>query len=42
MFIIDFDDTLFDTHSFKKARLEAVAKLGISDEDTKALLNELS
>ncbi len=33
MFIIDFDDTLFDTQRFKKARLEAVQLLGISDDE---------
>ncbi|KKP59394.1 MAG: hypothetical protein UR53_C0002G0008 [Candidatus Magasanikbacteria bacterium GW2011_GWC2_34_16] len=32
MFIIDFDDTLFDTHAFKRARLEAVRELGVSEE----------
>ncbi|KKQ27777.1 MAG: hypothetical protein US42_C0005G0002 [Candidatus Magasanikbacteria bacterium GW2011_GWC2_37_14] len=31
MFIIDFDDTLFDTHGFKQARLKAVEKIGISN-----------
>ncbi|TAN33635.1 HAD family hydrolase [Patescibacteria group bacterium] len=29
MFIIDFDDTLFDTHAFKIARQKEVAKAGI-------------
>lgn len=33
MFIIDFDDTLFDTQRFKQARLEAVRLLGVSDEE---------
>lgn len=33
MYIIDFDDTLFDTQRFKQARLEAVQMLGISDEE---------
>ena len=32
MFIIDFDDTLFDTHAFKHARLDAVKEIGVSDE----------
>ncbi len=32
MFIIDFDDTLFDTQGFKAARLHAVEELGVSDE----------
>lgn len=32
MFIIDFDDTLFDTQSFKQARLEAVRACDVSDE----------
>jgi len=32
MFIIDFDDTLFDTQSFKVARLGAVKELGVSDD----------
>lgn len=32
MFIIDFDDTLFDTHAFKQARLEAAKELGIDQE----------
>lgn len=30
MFIIDFDDTLFDTQGFKEARLKALKKLGVS------------
>lgn len=30
MFIVDFDDTLFDTHRFKAARLKAVADVGVS------------
>ncbi len=33
MFIIDFDDTLFDTHAFKKARLEALLAIGVGEED---------
>ena len=32
MFIIDFDDTLFDTHAFKRARLEAMGRLGVEEE----------
>ncbi len=32
MFIIDFDDTLFDTHAFKQAREQALLRLGISRE----------
>ncbi|MFA6486558.1 MAG: HAD family hydrolase [Candidatus Magasanikbacteria bacterium] len=31
MFIIDFDDTLFDTYRFKQARLEAVKKFGVDE-----------
>lgn len=33
MFIIDFDDTLFDTQALKQARLEAVQQLGVSEEE---------
>lgn len=33
MFIIDFDDTLFDTQAFKQARLLAVERLGVSEEE---------
>lgn len=33
MFIIDFDDTLFDTHRFKKARVTALEKVGVSEKD---------
>ncbi|MFA4830887.1 MAG: HAD family hydrolase [Patescibacteria group bacterium] len=33
MVIIDFDDTLFDTQAFKQARLEAVQRLGVSEEE---------
>lgn len=32
MYIIDFDDTLFDTHAYKRARLEAVQAVGISED----------
>ncbi|HLD61308.1 MAG TPA: HAD family hydrolase [Patescibacteria group bacterium] len=32
MFIVDFDDTLFDTHAFKQARLEAVKQVGVPEE----------
>ncbi|OGH65673.1 MAG: hypothetical protein A3J66_01345 [Candidatus Magasanikbacteria bacterium RIFCSPHIGHO2_02_FULL_47_14] len=33
MFIVDFDDTLFDTQALKQARLEAVQQLGVSEEE---------
>lgn len=33
MFIIDFDDTLFDTQRLKTARLHAMSALGVSEED---------
>lgn len=33
MFIIDFDDTLFDTHRFKKARVTALEKVGVLEKD---------
>ena len=33
MFIVDFDDTLFDTHAFKEARLLAVQRTGVSEEE---------
>lgn len=33
MFIIDFDDTLFDTYRFKEKRLEEVQRLGVSEEE---------
>ena len=32
MFIIDFDDTLFDTHAFKLAHFEAVKTHDVSEE----------
>lgn len=32
MFIIDFDDTLFDTQAFKHARMLAVEEFGVSEE----------
>ena len=32
MIIIDFDDTLFNTHKFKKDRLEALKDVGVSEE----------
>lgn len=32
MFIIDFDDTLFDTQRYHRAHLEAVADLGVTPE----------
>ncbi len=33
MFIIDFDDTLFNTHDFKKSRIESLLKAGVSEHD---------
>ncbi len=33
MFIIDFDDTLFNTHDFKKSRIESLLKAGVSPHD---------
>jgi len=33
MFIIDFDDTLFNTHDFKKVRLESLIKIGVTESD---------
>ncbi len=33
MFIVDFDDTLFDTQALKQARLEAVQLLGVSEQE---------
>ncbi len=32
MFIIDFDDTLFDTHRFKRARYAGLATVGVSED----------
>ncbi len=32
MFIIDFDDTLFDSELFKQARIEALARLGVASD----------
>ena len=32
MFIIDFDDTLFNTHAYKQARLRAMKRLGVLPE----------
>ncbi len=32
MFIIDFDDTLFDTHALKLARRDALHELGVEEE----------
>lgn len=32
MFIIDFDDTLFDTHAFKQARYQALVPFGVGEE----------
>ncbi len=31
MFIIDFDDTLFDTQAFKQKRFDALAAIGVSE-----------
>ena len=33
MFIIDFDDTLFNTHDFKKVRMNALVASGVSQLD---------
>ncbi len=33
MFIIDFDDTLFETEKYKIARMEALRSIGISEAD---------
>ncbi|HRH23394.1 MAG TPA: HAD family hydrolase [Candidatus Magasanikbacteria bacterium] len=33
MFIVDFDDTLFNTHDFKKARMKALVVSGVSQLD---------
>jgi len=32
MFIVDFDDTLFDTYRFKRTRIQVLKKLGVSEE----------
>ena len=32
MFIVDFDDTLFDTQAFKEARCRALKECGVSEE----------
>ncbi len=32
MFILDFDDTLFDTQAFKQARLDTMRELGVPEE----------
>lgn len=32
MFIVDFDDTLFDTQAFKEARCRALEKCGVSED----------
>lgn len=32
MFIVDFDDTLFDTHAYKQKRLECVKECGVTEE----------
>lgn len=33
MFVIDFDDTIFNTHAFKQARVEALVLIGVSEKD---------
>ncbi len=33
MFVIDFDDTLFNTHDFKKSRIQSLLKAGVSERD---------
>ena len=33
MFVIDFDDTIFNTHTFKQARVEALEHIGVSEKD---------
>lgn len=33
MFIIDFDDTLFDTAKYKKAKVQSLLDIGVSEED---------
>lgn len=40
MFIIDFDDTLFDTHAFKLVRQKVLKNLGVSDEVYKKSYHE--
>lgn len=40
MFIIDFDDTLFDTHAFKEVRQKTLSSIGISDEIYKKSYHE--
>ena len=35
MFIIDLDDTLLDTQSFKQARISALAPIGVSEDQYK-------
>lgn len=32
MFIVDFDDTLFDTHSYKQVLFDSVRPLGVTEE----------
>lgn len=32
MFIVDFDDTLFDTHSYKQVVLDSLRPLGVTEE----------
>jgi len=33
MYIIDFDDTLFNTQQFKQSRLEALLSMGVSEQE---------
>ncbi|MBP9731988.1 MAG: HAD family hydrolase [Candidatus Magasanikbacteria bacterium] len=33
MFVIDFDDTLFNTHAFKQARIADLVATGVSEKD---------
>jgi len=33
MFVIDFDDTIFNTHEFKKVRLAEFIHIGVSEKD---------
>jgi hypothetical protein len=38
MFIIDLDDTLLDTQSFKQARISALAQIGVSEDQYKKVI----
>ena len=33
MFIVDFDDTLFDTQSFKQKRKQVLKEVGVTEDD---------